>query len=230
MFWRKEKKDDAGEKKLIQINELLKLSFGNVKRDTTNIFKWLNYLYRRNMEQEQLIKQLQLELSYMPKTREDIRRIIDEYYSFEGMMAKIRDLNAKIDEMANIHMQKQAAPQPQQTIAVQKEAPKEMQNEISALYQRLERLEQKKLSMKEKIVKKITRNSKDYVKSIMISYIRKYEQVSALQLKEIVVDEQDLCSKSSFYRLLEEIGQADEIAVIRQGKEKHYLLKILKKN
>ncbi|MEK6827742.1 MAG: hypothetical protein AABX78_00160, partial [Nanoarchaeota archaeon] len=218
------------EKKLIQINELLKLSFGNVKRDTTNIFKWLNYLYRRNMEQEQLIKQLQLELSYMPKTREDIRRIIDEYYSFEGMMAKIRDLNAKIDEMANIHMQKQAAPQPQQAITVQKEAPKEMQNEISALYQRLERLEQKKLSMREKIVKKITRNSKDYVKSVIFSYIRKYERVSALQLKEIVVDEQDLCSKSSFYRLLEEIGQADEIAVIRQGKEKHYLLKILKKN
>src|SRR3989344_797367 len=189
MFWRKEKKDDAGEKRLVQINELLKLSFGNVKRDTTNIFKWLNYLYRRNMEQEQLIKQLQLELSYAPKTREDIRRIIDEYYSFEGMMAKIRDLNTKIDEMTTIN-------------------------------------EQKQLSMKEKIVKKITRNSKDYVKNIIISYIRKYERVSALQLKEIVVDEQDLCSKSSFYRLLEEIEQSDEIAVIRQGKEKHYLLKI----
>lgn len=230
MFWRKEKKDDSGEKKLVQINELLKLSFGNVKRDTTNIFKWLNYLYRRNMEQEQLIKQLQLELSYMPKTREDIRRIIDEYYSFEGMMAKIRDLNAKIGEIAAIHAQKQAAPQPQQPIIVQKEAPKEAQNEISTLYQRIERLEQKKLSMKERIVKKITRNSKEYVKSIIISYIRKYEQVSALQLKEIVVDEQDLCSKSSFYRLLEEIEQSDEITVIKQGKEKHYLLKILKKN
>ena len=230
MFWRKEKKDDAREKKIIQINELLKISFGNVKRDTTNIFKWLNYLYRRNMEQEQLVKQLQLELSYMPKTREDIRRIIDEYYSFEGMMAKIRDLNAKIDEIAAIHVQKQSVPQPQQVITVQKEVPKEVQNELSVMHQRLERLEQKKLSMKEKIVKKITRNSKDYVKSVIFSYIRKYERISALQLKEIVVDEQDLCSKSSFYRLLEEIEQSDEIAVIKQGKEKHYLLKILKKN
>ncbi len=227
MFWKKEKKDDAGEKKLMQINELLKISFGNVKRDTTNLFKWLNYLYRKNMEQEQLIKQLQLELSYMPKTREDIRRIIDEFYSFEGMMAKIRDLDAKIDDMARIHEQKQAVPQ--QAITVEKEVPKEVQNEISALYQRLERLEQKKLSMKERIVKRITRNSKDYVKSILISYIRKYERVSAQQLKEIVVDEQNLCSKSSFYRLLEEIEQSDEIAVIRQGKEKHFLLKMLKK-
>lgn len=229
MFWKKEKKDDAGEKKLMQINELLKISFGNVKRDTTNIFKWLNYIYRKNMEQEQLIKQLQLELSYMPKTREEIRRIIDEYYSFEGMMAKIRELNIRMDEMARIQAQKQAMPQPQQAVNVQQEAPKEVQNELSALYQRLERLEQKKLSMKERIVKRITRNSKDYVKSVMISYIRKYERVSALQLKEIVVDEQNLCSKSSFYRLLEEIEHSDEIAVIKQGKEKHYLLKMLKK-
>ena len=229
MFWRKEKKDDAGEKKLIQINELLKLSFGNVKRDTTNIFKWLNYLYRRNMEQEQLIKQLQLELSYAPKTREDIRRIIDEYYSFEGMMAKIRELNAKMDEMTRIQAQKQEIHAPQQVIAAQKEHPTKAENELNELYQRLERLEQKKLSMKERIVRRITRNSKEYVKSVMLSYIRKYERISALQLKEIVVDEQDLCSKSSFYRLLEEIEQSDEIAVIKQGKEKHYILKALKK-
>ena len=52
------------------------------------------------MEQEQLIKKLQLELSYVQKTREDIRRIIDDYYSFEGIMAKMRDLNEKIDELA----------------------------------------------------------------------------------------------------------------------------------
>lgn len=229
MFWRKEKKDE-GEKKLMQINEILKISFGNVKRDTTNIFKWLNYLYRRNIEQEQFIKQLQLELSYMPKTREDIRRIIDEYYSFEGMMAKIRDLSAKMDEITRIQAQKEETHIPQKIVTVQQEAPKEMHNELNLLHQRLERLEQKKLSMKEKIIKKITRNSKEYVKSIIISYIRKYERISALQLKEIIVDEQDLCSKSSFYRLLEEIEQSDEIAVIRHGKEKHYLLKILKKN
>ncbi len=230
MFWKKEKIEDTGQKKLIQINELLKISFGNVKRDTTNIFKWLNYFYRKNMEQEQLIKKLQLELSYMPKTREEIRRIIDEYYSFEGMMGKIRELSAKMEEMSKLQAQKQAIIPPQEAVIVQKEEPKEVQNELIALYQRLERLEQKKLSMKERIVKRITRNSKEYVKSVILSYVRKYERVSALQLKEIVVDEQNLCSKSSFYRLLEEIEQSDEIAIMKHGKEKHYLLKILKKN
>ena len=92
MFW---KKNDEDGKKLDQMNELLKKSFSNVKRDTTNIFQWLNYFYKKNIEQEQTIKKLQLELSYMPKTREDIRRIIDDYYSFEGIIAKIRELNSR---------------------------------------------------------------------------------------------------------------------------------------
>jgi len=85
MFW---KKYDT-EKKISQMNDLLKKSFENVKRDTTGIFQWMNYFYGKGMEQEQLIKKLQLELSYMPKTREDIRRIIDDYYSFESIMAKM---------------------------------------------------------------------------------------------------------------------------------------------
>jgi len=232
MFWKKEKKEtistDSG-KKLLQINELLKLSFGNVKRDTSNIFKWLNYLYKKNMEQEQLIRQLQLELSYVPKTREEVRRIIDEYYSFEGLMAKMKTLDMKLDEVSKVQSQKPAIEQPQQILQVQKEIPKQVESELHELQQRLERLEQKKISMKEKIVKRITRNSKEYVKSVILSYMRKYERVSALQLKEMIVDEQNFCSKSSFYRLLEEIEQLEEIAVIKQGKENHYLIKTLRK-
>ena len=214
MFW---KKDDT-ERKLQQMNELLKKSFANVKRDTTNIFQWMNYFYRKNMEQEQTIRKLQLELSYVPKTREEIRRIIDDYYSFEGIMAKIRDFDGKIDELSRRQMPEKYVPQP-----IQKEAV-----DISYIEKRLERLEQKKMSMKEKIIKRLTRNSKEYVKSIMLSYIKKYEKISALQLKEIIVDEQNFCSKSSFYRLLEEIEELDGIGVIKQGKKKHYVSKAVK--
>ena len=209
MFW---KKDDT-EKKLRQMNEILKKSFANVKRDTTGIFQWMNYFYRKSMEQEQAIKKLQLELSYMPKTREEIRRIVDDYYSFEGIMAKMRDLNEKVEALAR-----------KQPVQAEKVIPREAED-ISYIEKRLERLEQKKLSMREKIMKRLTRNSKEYVKSVIISYIRKYERISALQLKEIVVDEQNLCSKSSFYRLLEEIEQIDDVGCVRQGKEKYYISK-----
>ena len=218
MFW---KKDDT-EKKFNQMNDLLKKSFENVKRDTTGIFQWMNYFYRRGMEQEQMIKRLQTELSYMPKTREDIRRIIDDYYSFESIMAKISELNYKIDELARKH-----ATQAERSVA--QPVHKEVHHDMSYIEKRLEMLEQKKMSIKEKIMRKLTRNSKEYVKSVILSYIRKYERISALQLKEIVVDEQNFCSKSSFYRLLEEIEELGEIGVVKQGKEKHYISKAIKR-
>ena len=78
-------------------------------------------------------------------------------------------------------------------------------------------------------MKRLTRNSKEYVKSVIISYIRKYERISALQLKDIIVEEQNLCSKSSFYRLLEEVEGIDELGVIKQGKEKHYVSKAVRR-
>jgi len=220
MFWKN--KDTSGEK-LVVIHDILKKSFINVKKDTSNIFQWLNFLYKKNMQQDQMMRQLQMEMSYMPKTREDIRRIIDDYYSFESIMSKMRDLNFKVDELTR--MQAQSRQQPQ-VIEAQKEAPREVSTDFSRIEKRLERLEQKRASIREKIIKKITRNSKEYVKSVMLSYIRKYEKISALQLKEMVVDEQNFCSKSSFYRLLEEIEQMEDVGVMRAGKEKHYFSKL----
>ncbi|MBI2102169.1 hypothetical protein HYT53_06175 [Candidatus Woesearchaeota archaeon] len=213
MFWKK----DNTEKSLRQMNDLLKKSFANVKRDTTNIFQWINYFYRRSVEQEQLVKRLQLELSYMPRTRDDIRRIIDDYYSFEGIMSRIRELNGKVEALA---VERQS-----ERHAVQQVQPQREIMDLSHIEKRLQMLEQKKPSMREKIIKRLTRNSKEYVKSVMLSYIKKYGKISALQLKEMVVDEQNLCSKSSFYRLLEELEEIDDIGVIRQGKEKHYISK-----
>ena len=221
MFW---KKEDMSEKKLKQINEIIKKSFVNVKKDTANIFQWLNYFYRKNMEQEEAIKRLQLELSYMPKTREDIRQIIDEYYSFETIMAKLREFDNRIGELSSERSKLTDAP-----YTMPKEVLREPQFDLSSIEKRLEKVELKKMSIKEKIIKKLTRNSKEYVKSLILSYIKKYEKISALQLKEIVVDEQNFCSKSSFYRLLDEIEQLDDIGVIKQGKEKVYLSKALKR-
>ncbi|MBI2658311.1 hypothetical protein HYX08_06495 [Candidatus Woesearchaeota archaeon] len=214
MLWKK----DNSEKKLNQINDTLKKSFANVKKDTTNIFQWLNYFYKKSAEQERMLRQLQMEISYMPKTREDIRRIIDDYYSFESIRAKIRELDEKMNELSR---------KPAQTDRHITPA-KEAHTDISYIEKRLDRLEQRKVSIKEKIMKRLTRNSKEYVKGIIISYIKKYERISALHLKEIVVDEQNFCSKSSFYRLLEEIEQLEDIGVAKQGKEKHYISKAIK--
>jgi DNA repair ATPase RecN len=228
MFWKKEK---LSEKKLDRMNSLLQKSFSNVKRDTSNIFQWMNYFYQKNMEQEQTIKKLQLEISYIPKTREEIRNMIDSNYSFESLLGKIKGLAEKVEELAAAQKSVQERPVQQAGPIIQQvrnEFPKEVETGMHTIQKRLQKLEHKSPSFKEKIVKKLTRNSKDYIKGVMLSYIKKYEKVTALQLKEMVVDEQRFCSKSSFYRLLEEIEKQGEVGVIKQGKEKHYAFKSMR--
>ncbi|HLG24497.1 MAG TPA: hypothetical protein VI564_06225 [Candidatus Nanoarchaeia archaeon] len=227
MFWKKEQKNIETEKRLMQINLIVKKSFSNVKKDTSNLFEWVNFFYKKSLEQEDVIRQMKNELNYMPKTREEIRKIIDDYYSFEGIMAKLRDLNYRVEELSRVRVP-QAQMQPVR--AVQREIPVQPSEDLTTIKRRLERLEDKKYSIKEKIIKNITRNSKEYVKSMAISYIKKYGKISSLKLKEMVVDEQKFCSKSSFYRLMDEIAESGEIAVIKEGKEIHYIYKLSRSN
>ena len=70
--------------------------------------------------------------------------------------------------------------------------------------------------------------SKEYVKQLILSYIRKYTQISSLQLKDMIVYDQGLCSKSSFYRLLDEIEALEEIGTVKKVRQKYYLYKQIK--
>lgn len=240
----KKKKVETG---LIQLNNLLTNSFRNVQKDTTYILHWLNYLYHKNLQQEQLIKNLQEELKYTPKSKEEIRKLLDEFYSYEPLLNRIKELDNRIEELRKFHIElnKSHSELYQKHHAIgprlealrarletqqQRISPKISTTEIDELNKRLEKLEAKKATIKEKIIKRITKNSKDYIKSIILSYIKKYGKITALQLKEMVVEEQGLCSKSSFYRLLEELEEEPEIGVIKKGKEKHYITKIPIKN
>jgi DNA repair exonuclease SbcCD ATPase subunit len=272
---------------LTNLHSLLSDSFKNVEKDTHYILSWLQYLYQKNIQQEQLIHTLQTELSYTPKSKEEIKKIVDEFYSYEHIIERIKTLENRIDEIkksallfeeshtnltrhqgelrklqdelhekhSELHSEHHSLSQkhtelrhdhhelrqkyedlgPQiedlkAQIQHEKLQPIGPAVDLEELKKRLEKLEEKKSSIKEKIIKRITKNSKDYVKSLMISYIKKYGEISALQLKEMVVEEQGLCSKSSFYRLLEEIEESADIGVIKKGKEKHYIIKVSSKN
>ena len=184
MFWLK--KQSNTERKLSQLNQLLARSFSNVKNDTQKIFQWLNYFHQKHLEQQNQIKQLQLELSYVPKNHQDIKKIIDSYYSFDNLMERINILNEKVDSLASKKEDtRQIHPQ--------------IHPEIHEIKQRINQLEeQKKATIREKVVKRVTRNSKEYVKNLILSYIKKYTQISGLQLKDMIVYDQCLCSKSSF--------------------------------
>ena len=169
------------------LHRAVSMAFEHVKRDTGHIFNWLGYFHQKHQQHDERLDKIEQQMTYMPKSTEEIKQIIDYYYSYDHILAKIEDLSMR---MGSIEQQKP-----------------------------------EKKGIRERLVRKIAKNSKDYVKSVIYSLIKKYGQISAPQLKEIVVEEQGLCSKSSFYRLLAEMEQESEVESIQKGKEKTYFHK-----
>jgi len=197
-----------------QLHSMLKASFSHVKHDTSVLYQWVQHLHIQNQQQQNMIHELRHELQFIPKNPADIKRIVDQYYAFEPMLERMKNIEQRLEDL-RIQKMQQPVFQAQPSVIPA----------VEELKSRLAKLEEKKRSLKEKIIKRVTKNSKEYIKTIIHSYIRKYGKISAFQLKEMVVDEQGLCSKSSFYRLLEELEQTADVGVIQKGREKQYVAK-----
>ncbi len=229
MFWRSKNT----EKKLAEINSLLINSFDNVKRDTGLIFQWLEYLYNENLKKESVINDLNLQLKNMPATKGQVKEIIDKHYSYEIVFERIKELHKITDEIKLRQDHYGADSERISRIDARLDGidlkQKPLLTEMENLSLKINNHEQKspKTSIREKIIRKITKNQKDYVKNLILSLIKKYGRISALQLREIVIEEQGLCSKSSFYRLLAELEENEKLVAVQEGKEKYYLSKTL---
>lgn len=210
-FWNSKRVDE----KLARMDARLAESFDRVKQDNQAVYQWLNYFYEESNKQKslihhqsRLIEDLQGQFEKVPKTKEEIKAIVDAYYDHEALLDRMRQITEKIGHLEEIRHKAAAAPSREAAFI----AP--VQKPFSAL--------------REKMIKKIVRNSKDYVKSMVLSLIRKYGRISAIALREIVVDEQALCSKSSFYRILDEIEKEEGITAISSGREKVYVSELPK--
>ena len=203
MAWFKKNEEDRWK----ELHQYLKNSFTNVKDDTSNIFEWLQFLYQKSTQQEQLVNQLQHQLNQTPTSPEAIRRLIDNHYTYSNIHGRIQELKSKISMLSQMH--------------------DSHNQQINQFHQKFEDFNKppKQPNIKERIIQKLTRNSKNYVKTVILSFIEKYHKISALQLKEMLVDEQKLCSKSSFYRLLQELEQENRVELLSDGKNKLYMSK-----
>ncbi len=180
------------------------------------------------------LEPIQNSISHLNNELETIRK--HRFEEFQHTFEKISKIDSKIERVAiernaenKIILEKiKALEERFESIRKHKNIAGAVPDDLERIYSRLEKLEKKKTSIKDKIIRKITKNSKDYLKSIIVSYIKKYGSISAMQLKEMIVEEQGLCSKSSFYRMLEEIESIEEIGTVRKGKEKHYIAKKIK--
>ena len=199
---------------IARLDAKLVAAFDKVKRDNDAIYQWLNFFYDEaskqkavNSHQQEAIGELKSRLKEMPQplSRTEIKEMVDSFYDHETLMERVQHISDKLDKIEESRQKAPARHMIQQAPAIRP---------VSAF--------------REKMVKKNARNSKDYIKSMVISMIRKYGRISAMALREMIVDEQVLCSKSSFYRLLEEIEQEEGITSISSGREKVYVAELSK--
>ncbi len=223
MGWIFGKEDD----RVAALDRALKESFARVRQDTSNIYEWIQYFQQQMAHQQQIIEEqqhdledyeqeiarqkqsierLQTELRAVPKDPEAIKRVIDAYYDFDEIIDRVRKTEEKLSRVE----QMKAAPAP---------VIRQIRHEAATLPHVAHPVPSRN-AIRDKIVERLTRNSKDYLKGLILNMITKYGQISALQLREMLVEEQGLTSKSSFYRLVEELEDENAVEVVSDGKEK----------
>ncbi|MBT4651384.1 hypothetical protein HOC13_02565 [Candidatus Woesearchaeota archaeon] len=223
----------------------LQEAFGKVKEDVTILSEWIKYFQQQNQNlqhqlhqqnqhlrnqnytiqqqqqyqqshhqqqqhHQQIIQDLHTKVSsHRSLSSEDLSRAVDQNPRIDALRQRMRQMEEKIDLLLTKHGY--------------------TDEKILNIHEKIAKLEElqrpSRQSLKEKIVKTFSRSGKTYLKNLVFSYIQQHKKISALQLKDIVVDQQGLTSKSSFYRILEEIEQSEQITTIRDGKQKFFILK-----
>jgi len=203
--------------RLTEMDKQVSSSFAKVKEDTDALHQWVNYLHHQNQqlvdenavlrrlvdEQKMALNEVKVTVQHMPKTPAEIKHIVDSHYSFEPIMRRIKHIEQKLELL---EMRREPRPQ------VRPLLPERPSVSIKP-----------QTALKEKMMRKIARNSKDYIKNLILSLVHKYGKTQALQLREMVVDEQGLCSRSSFYRILEEMESDGTLDLISKGKHAVYV-------
>lgn len=237
-MWPFKKKGDgeiAGSK-MVQMAMALQGSFQRVRNDMDNVNTWLNYLYNQDSHKQSLIEDLRGQITHLSAgtgTQSE-----HSHPEMEGVLERLKKAEDKIEHVnVSVHSEQPVISKITELnskISLVEQNQKSIFERLKDIAVRVEKAEisrtRSSMNLREKIVRKVARHSKEYIKNLILSTIGKYEQIQAIQLREMIVEEQGLCSKSTFYRLLEEIEAEDNVSMIARGKEKVYVPKIVKKH
>ncbi|MBS3136234.1 hypothetical protein J4401_04715 [Candidatus Woesearchaeota archaeon] len=234
------------------MEDSIKASFARVRQDMETANSWLNSHYQRSISLEVKFKESQQSLAGL---QSDMKRVGQELafnarnlsecteairkiqslpssfitqdkmdYHIESMSSELMRIEKKIDELSYLKPRLEAMKHQLAEHLAKPDSQTEIEKKIDMIQERLRGLSIKK-TPKEKLVQKVAKGRHDYIKAVLLGYVKKYGKISAGQLRDIAVEEQNLTSKSTLYRILEEIESEEEIGVIVQGKEKVYISK-----
>jgi archaellum component FlaC len=252
------KKTKQLKQKIDTIENSVVQSFSKVRQDMDTTNAWLNYYYQRSLYFEDQLNKLTAKSDklsseivkntdsldehsqLMKELASNVTQIIQDFSSMkkdshsdrfnfhiENISKELLKLGHKVEQLSFLSSKFDSLKQEVSEHLSEPHTSAVFEKRIDDINERLKSIIIKK-SPKQKLIQKVTKNSHDYIKAMVISYIRKYGKISAYQLREMVVEEQNLTSKSTFYRILEEIEGLDEVSIIHQGKEKIYLSKLKK--
>jgi hypothetical protein len=199
-----------------------------VSRNFSKFSEWIQYFQQKNNEQDARLAEIERKLANNPKN-EHMNYVFSRINELENSRYSINE-KEKLNFVYNKIHEIEQRQNPDDSIKALTNSQIQLINKIRELENRIAGVEQKPqqaiaqrpTTAHEKIVRKVEQRSKQYIKTAVMGLIKKYEKITGSQLKEIIVDEQGLCSKSSFYRILEEIEQEDKIKSERDGREKTY--------
>ncbi len=209
---------------------------GQLKEETSLLTQWLHYFYRKNDEHDIRIRLLEQQTH---KTKKGEEEKTQKMTLFERQTAMLNTQLEMVHRRLNIVLEAQEPllnklEEVEGKLASSGQLHTPLYESLKELHRRLSLLEkgERKITQavtpKEHLTKKIAKKAKEYVKRSIQSVIEKYGKIEGLQLREIIVDEQHLCSRSTFYRLLSELEENDSIGSVRQVKEKIYVSQLEK--
>ena len=202
--------------RLKEVDQNTARSFAKVKADINTLSQWVAYLnaenqklhekdsYMQNIVDDQALQlhNLKGDLAHAPKSHHEVKKILDSHHDLDPIFKRLKGIEEKIDVLE--FQKHRAAP-------VVHHAPAQPPKS------------QPSTALKDKLMRRLARSSKDYIKNVILGLITKYGRMTPLQLRDIVIDEQGLCSKSSFYRILEEMEGEKALVQIKEGKKKVFI-------
>lgn len=198
MFWRTKKKLD-------QIHSAVEDSFSRVRSDTTILFEWIRFLHEQ-LEAQKRALHTQQSLMSSGISEGKVRDLIDLH------APRLPDVKPLHEKVQGYDVRLAQIEQALERIAEQ------AKNQASMVV--VDPMKVRQTRLQEKIVRSVNKQSKEYIKKTILSLLEKYDQISASALREMVVDEQLLCSRSSFYRCIDELREQGELDAVSSGKEK----------
>lgn len=206
----------------------LKAAFSKIKNDISNVGAWINYFHEKHQEHDERLRRME-QFMHLPY---EIQRIDSKLLDIENRsMHPIKQLEQMHIRLENLERERPMTNEEIKQLIDNHYSVQNMAERIQKIEENMHSVsygkpQDRQTALQQKVLKTVTRNSKEYVKNLIMSLIQKYEKIAGLQMKEMVVDEQGLCSKSSFYRLLQELENERKIGFLRNGKEKIFYSKV----